>query len=648
MGCFFSEKGHPLSESLTTLQRAGIPLVSVSNGLPIGKLISLRSFFSTSALKPGDFGNVENRIRAIYKGMGGLGGGATSLLCAAYLPATTQRQKLLNDALEHQEGEILSIMRWERNEENRSLFRSALANNNDQECFEAVFALCDLGISEEDRPYLLSALKSQSDNDRRVAIITAMFKGAILPDLIANGQIEEILEDLEILDPLGELFDSEDPSSLIELCQSGDLSWQKRVCFYYILGLLAEKLSSTEYLESLIELFNEEDDNDASIMLMYAIGQVVQRIGLSATQRVLQFAIDDLSSGSRKQCLLINAAYRAELDEDERSVVIDQINAFDESDSDTQRSLGRALDVFQDHCDATHWLFTGGYGRGYDLYDPFLKDRSFIPQELWEIFNQPSQESLASWIKSIAKISISKEFSAISGSVVLHSFPELVGVFEPIIEREHQSDQTQAGLAAALLCSNQPSRLSPLFLRCLLNEDHTGGPIEEQPEMIGELLYYCQKSRSEKVARELMRSLSAQGRAICAGFLRAEINQSDDSQELEQLLFSLGVIGAPQVQRPPLSPEFKLAIGEKVSSSELAEILSNTSESNRDHLSRLVISMVDGDERQQNLRLAQDQGIWSLIDPELAQPHLLSLSRKGWVAREVACVLCGSLGTGVL
>ena len=95
-------------------------------------------------------------------------------------------------------------------------------------------------------------------------------------------------------------------------------------------------------------------------MLSYATGQVVRRVGLAAAQQVLHNAIHGCSRGSRKQCLLINATYRAELSAEEAETMIEEINAVTEEDSDTRRSLGRALDVFRGECDVTNWLFTGG------------------------------------------------------------------------------------------------------------------------------------------------------------------------------------------------------------------------------------------------------------------------------------------------
>ena len=75
------------------------------------------------------------------------------------------------------------------------------------------------------------------------------------------------------------------------------------------------------------------------------------------------------------------------------------------------------------------------------------------------------------WLKAVSKISISREFSALTGAVMLDQYPDVVPAVEHLVRKNQGSDNTRAGLAAALLCSPHPNVLSPLFLRCLLNEN---------------------------------------------------------------------------------------------------------------------------------------------------------------------------------
>ena len=623
-------------------------MTTPANSAPISKVFSVRSIFTTKALRPGEFGNIESRLRSIYQAQGMLGEGASSLMCAAHVSAEIKPEEVLINAVENDADEALAMLRAERSESSRSTFQSAVGNSNDYECFEAAFGLCALGVTEADKLHLLGALNSQTDLDRKAAVITALFQGGLLPDLIASGDLEEAMENAPLLEQLAELFDSGDPSSLIELAQSGDLSWQKRVCLHYILGLLAERFASMEYLAALLEIFDSEDDSDAQVMLTYATGQVVRRVGLAAAQRVLHNAIHSCSTGSRKQCLLINAIYRAELSAEEAETMIEEINAVTEEDSDTRRSLGRALDVFRGECDVVNWLFTGGYGRGIDLYDPFYSDRGFIPEGLWSIFNAPSRSGMRLWLKAVSKISISREFSALTGAVMLDQYPDVVPAVEHLVRKNQGSDNTRAGLAAALLCSPHPNILSPLFLRCLLNENHTGGPIIESPEIIGELIYHSQQSETQLVARELMRSLSPEGRAVCVGLIRAQLNHNDPDEELSKLLFSLGASHTPQGAATKMSVELKIAVGDKVSAPELAELLRQSPEEEREELASLLISALDDSDRQSSLRLAKNSQLWSAVPMPAAQSHILALSRGGWVAREVACVFAGTLGAEVL
>ena len=636
-----------MSALSSKLTRAGIPITCPEDGIPLCDILPIKSLFATVALRPNSFGDVENRLRAIHQTLGGMTGAATSLLCATPISRDQNADQLLLASSDNNLREMLAMMRSRRQESARSLFRSAIANSDDYECFEAAFGLCAIGITEDDKPHLLSALKSQTDDDRKYAIITAMFQGGLLASLVEDGELDGFMEHIAVLEPLTELLDSDDPSSLIDACQSG-LSWQKRVCVHYMLGVLAERLASPEYLEALLEVFSDESDSDAGLMSMYAIGQVVKHLGLSATQRVLEYAIEDFSSGSQKQCILINASYRAELNSEEAIEVIQQISAFDESDSDTQRALGRALDVFKDNqCDAINWLFTGGYGRGVDLYDPFYSEHGMIPKPLWAVFNSPNRAGLRCWLKAISQITISQEFSTLSTSVMLHRFPEISSLLSDFVSGSDGSDQTKSGIVASLLFSQQPCALSPIQLRCLLDQEHTGGPVLETPEVIGELLYYSQKQRTQLVARELMSSLSAESRQICASFLQAELRSEGEDRDLEKLLFRLGA----QTQPPPknkISADIRLAIGEKITSYELLTLIQEASESEREDYAQLILSLISGNDRQKELKLAGDKDLWNAIPNELIQSQFLSLSRGGWVKREVGSVLVGSAGARIL
>ena len=192
-----------MSTQLSKLERAGVPLITPDHSAPISEVLSVRTIFATKALRPGEFGNIESRLRAIYQAQGMLGEGASSLMCAAHVSADISPDEVLTNAIEHEADDALAMLRAERRESTRSTFQSAVGNSNDYECFEAAFGLCALGVTEADKLHLLGALNSHSDTDRKAAVITALFQGGLLPDLLASGELEEAMESAPLLEQLG-------------------------------------------------------------------------------------------------------------------------------------------------------------------------------------------------------------------------------------------------------------------------------------------------------------------------------------------------------------------------------------------------------------------------------------------------------------
>jgi hypothetical protein len=365
----------------------------------------------------------------------------------------------------------------------------------------------------------------------------------------------------------------------------------------------------------------------------------------------LRYAIEDLSSGSSKQCILINASYRADLEPSEAEALTHLIHGFDESDSDTQRSLGRALDIFNHRCELSHWFFRGGYGRGVDFYDPFysVHESPIIPQQLRSFTAPilPSRSSMIAWLKFISRTSIAPEFSAFTATSMIHSFPEITPLLEQFVSGDEGASQTKSGIVAALIFSDLPMTLSPVHLRCLLNQEHTGGPLIETPEMIGELIYYSQQSKTQLVARQLIQRLSESGRSLCASYLRAQIMDGDQDRELSRLLFSLG-FSMPGFKTQHSNLDVRLALGQEISAQELVEALKRSEATECEFWHELILNLVDGEDRSRDLALARDERLWREISTESLQAHLLNLSKQGWIKREVACVIAASCGDSIL
>ena len=181
-------------------------------------------------------------------------------MCAAPIPVHDDLLGLLMNSSERGERSLLALFRTLRDPRARDIFRAAVARESDQECFEGAFGLCAIGVTEGDRAVLIAALRDHSDCDRQCAVLAPLVSGGLLESALETLDLDSLIDSVPLIEPLIEIIEGGDPSALLELIQSGSLTWQKRIPAYYILGDLAERFASPEYLDALLECVESDDD----------------------------------------------------------------------------------------------------------------------------------------------------------------------------------------------------------------------------------------------------------------------------------------------------------------------------------------------------------------------------------------------------
>ena len=275
---------------------------------------------------------------------------------------------------------------------------------------------------------------------------------------------------------------------------------------------------------------------------------------------------------------------------------------------------------------------------GLTFLIPSPLSRRVIPKLIRDLLFTPTQECLSVWIKTLKEMSLPTVVALVSSQMVC-SF-EMAMIFAQLLK--DSNDSNQRGLAATLLTCTQEHNSSTIYLRCLLGEEGSGGPVQESPEVIGELLSYSNHYSTASAAKRLLESLSPEGRSICAGFYRAQYLQGQDSDHAK-FLFKLGHnLEAPS--ELDLSIDLRLALGQLVDTQELISYIDEQDEANAARYWSILLEQFTDPDRQSATSLARQVNVWSRAPFNLVQSKILKMGRGGWVDREVSCILLSSLG----
>ncbi len=622
------------------LTKAGVAVHISADQPPLSRRIPTIALLANQASRLASFGDLEDRISQHIKAASGPIGITPVLSATLRVSPHLSAVDILKQAIEIN-SDNACVARVMRLEEMRGTFFHLSGQGSTNDCFEGCFGLLGIGISLEESERLLTLYKTASDDDNQFGLLTAIIGSGHFMSLIERGQLETEIDESELLTALITVYENQNLEPLLDYMQQSH-SWYKRICLYYMTGYLSTLFVTHEVLESLLELYSADDDSDAFIMAMYAIGQCVKYLGVEAALMVLEVARDDHGNGSNKQSLLINASYRARLDASEREAVIELVHNFDVDDSDCKRALGRVLDFFTDGLpQASNWFFRGGYGRGVDFYDPFAPHLGgYAPKLIQDIIIDPSREGLSTWVKTMKEMSLPNEIVALISANLLDLFPEMTSLYIRLLK--DLNDSNKSGAAAALLTSVAEHRCSPVYLRCLLDDKDSGGPILETPSVIGELISYSSHYTTSKVANSLLTSLSPHGREMCAGFLRAQYTLTQDDDHA-QLLFKIGhSLNISVEEELPL--DLRLALGQSIDIQEVLTYIQEQDEAQALRYWSILLEQFNDPDRQSALALAREHEVWTKVPLELAQTQVLRMAKGGWVSREVSCVFLSTLG----
>lgn len=628
----------------TRLKKSGINTSFGENTVPLSTLISVIDFNTTQADLPGNHSSMENRLVSFAKYLG-LPNGLPGYMIASW-PVSKEIDILgaFKRAVLENESNLMAVVRQLKLEELRGTYRHMLASTTRDTAYEGMVALSAIGIEERDYNGFVSQVFHDNEHIGYAAYGFLAEAGMHEKLLNSNNKITEKIDNDDVFAAMVE-FSTTGQVDLLDTFVHVD-DWQKKVALgYYLAGQMKTK-ASVPAVTYILQMIQNERDSDALASLSWALGQAVKGTGVDGAAQVLEFCRDNLMDNDIV-CFALNGAYRYTPTVDELPEVLAILDECVSDDSDRQRAVARVREAWTQSYTAGSWFFTDGYGRGIHFYD---RD-AFAPAELKNIVlpHHGSNDSILNTIAYFSKFSGPAEMLSCMASSFLHGHPEAIGLLTKMLE-EKTDNNFQKGLATALLLAEVEHSTSPLYLRCCLGAD-VGGPIPEEPGLLGEMIAYYDEYRLKEAVVGLMRLGSEQLRAEAASYLNTRL-MFHDNDDYRQNLFKIGVIADNKksfaANTTPVM--WMLSAGFKFDQGTLEAQVEQAGDEDLAKLSQQVCAcMSQMDERAVLMAMARSEGMWGRLDLVPVQELVKSMIFKSsWVPKESGCILAATVGERVL
>ena len=291
-----------------------------------------------------------------------------------------------------------------------------------------------------------------------------------------------------------------------------------------------EIVSKKGWTESLVDLLlaqlQQDEDRDIARCLAVTLGLALRGSGEPQLARVFEVAVK-LTDKTRFESVL-NALVIAELPASAASRVEELRKQAVGMDLQTLRALNRVLmSLGEPSGIASDWL-------GSSVVAFMQLGVLRLPEPVRDWFDSPAacpEAAVAAWLAERPDSGLALTFCA----AYLAARPSFLKVVERIWIQaaDGRKSATLKTVGALLAGAAEDCNVSPVELRCCLGHD-IGGPLEESPEMLGQLLGLLMTQSNEifQSAEELLRLTSAAGRMVasfCGRSLKRDVGLFGDN-----------------------------------------------------------------------------------------------------------------------
>lgn len=636
----------------------GIEYVFPNHAVPIASIISPLQLCAPSPLRPSVLNHFDHRFDALAQALDIPQNIPSYILPAWLIDPHTDIEVVLKKSLQSTHT-LLDVAAYMKCASLKSEFIRLACGLDTPISVSAIQGLSNLGLTEEDRAlligqctaedkvrslFILSILLEDQHHDA-VSLCLEKIESWAQPDplftacmaLIRKGEYEDVLESIN---------GNRECSKDLQIC---------------VLRLMRAWLMNNQPTESLLrDLLNcvtACDESDLFVVFSWAIGIGISKLEYSMVEEVLDFCCHTLDDGSQVQSYMLNAILRAQLSDQENQKLLALLQQIDLDDSDAERSLNRVRGALSNILTETDWIFSGGYGRGVDLYEP---GKIYVPDSIKSVLQPIRHKIPTALVRVIYQLSWGSNITTMMFSAAYWAYPQVATLYESWIYNATPKNQNDLipRLATVLMFADQELSVSSMLLRCHL-ELPVMRPIAESDELIGELLAYHESDRLRDSARQIMQSCSIKFKKVLLGHHRVFLNHCEhkkeygyssndlskfDSDELERIIQSLGIPMPRSKELMNSDLLLRLAAKEKVDSSELLLLMRLIPASQAILVWNILAADLKNLERSELQSLAETEWLWDQLSPTAIQNSLLALFNEDWVQREGACIIARHVG----
>lgn len=533
--------------------------------------IGVRALLQPTAMRPASVSVETSRVGWLAWGAGidGLPELSTKTLAfalTARLPQPMSGAEIVARAatVDDARDDLMPVARAMNSPEMLPLFKQALGGYSSYAKVEALAGIAAVGSAADAGP----VIGMISSDDEEVAI-------QALATLVAIGAIDEAARS-GALDPhVGKSDHEELVGSLIEAAHSGayeaigqalsDGGWEKQLIILRLAREIARARKRPDGLfEAVLEPFTDLDDTDVLTTWVWAAADAAPS-PLDAADALLDL-LENESAGQYRWSAALTALGRLSFPADSRADLAARILELDPNDDEDAKgtvrlAIGRIHPAYLSRAPGNDDRFlSSGYGRLEDLMDGMGGSPTADA-----LLGAGPTSNPGPLLGMLATNQRSLDILSLASAALATWHPGVLPVFDEIASDRSAPTDTRIAMAGTLLNAESPVRCPATMMRCLIGAD-AGGPLPEDPEILGELLAASMDGDTGEAATQLLRCRSAADRKMAASFFDWRITPTSSTSSTE-VKARIAVGGVPRRGAGPswtVEPLFALQAGRDV------------------------------------------------------------------------------------
>ena len=624
------------------LCKAGIPVQMDHESIPFSVWIDPISINASYTLRPGNYGDLEQRLIRLANYAGLPKGMPAQLIASYHVSKNIDIMKAIKTVLREEDRELAPIVRMYACAELREDLRRWVTHRDSYLSFEGMTSLSEIGLNEHDKNTIVGLLDNPDDLPRSYFALAILTENDLLQDLLDSGVLDAPLDK-------DELF-----ASLIDYAMNGDIGqleniislsehWSVSIGVMRFLKKLMSDYASMEVLDFLLESSLTKDDADAITAYSWTIGACVKQLGFDGAVHVLEACRDRFQNKQGHLCFLINSAIRYNATQEEGEQLLKILDQMSYDDDDVNRAIARVRDHLTKIFIPSNWLFRGGYGRGIDLFEP---KEDYVPKEIRYTLTPSADIPPMSTIEYMRIVNDDAIIKTLIASRLLYFHPSCLSIYKRWITGDVQ-DTCKIAAAGALLCTSIEHDVSPVFLRCRIGSE-IGGAIQEDETTFGELIAYFEQWALRDAVKDLLLMGSLSLRTQAASFWNA-VSLFNNGDDIREALFKTGIQQPIPQRTPAVSVFYELSADVQFDYSIVIVELEKLSQQEKKSMWKTFHGWFLHADRDELLSLGGNTAFWNLQDIKDIQETVSTLLYHRYNnQKEVGCLISRVVGTDIL